>query len=156
MAQDLQISYLVEYPEFIPTLGQWLLDYYGEMIGEKSIDARVAKLSTHLNRDKLPIAWVAHNNGEVLGTAALREQELEDRKDQSPWLGGLIVGDQYRRQGIGARLITVVENGARSLGNRTIYLFTIDRHEWYTRLGWHILEPCIWFSRPGNIMIKYL
>jgi hypothetical protein len=33
-----------------------------------------------MNRDQLPIAWVAHANGQLLGTAALRFHDFEDAK----------------------------------------------------------------------------
>jgi Acetyltransferase (GNAT) family len=104
----LQISYLVEYPQYIPRLAQWLFEEWDVILGEKTPDARIKKLKAHMNRDQLPIAWVAHANGQLLGTAALRIHDLEERKDLSPWLGGVFVGSQFRRRGIGARLCAAV------------------------------------------------
>jgi N-acetylglutamate synthase-like GNAT family acetyltransferase len=152
----MQISYLAEYPGFIPTLGQWLLDYYGHIIGEKTPEALIFRLLTHLNKDTLPIAWVAHTNGQILGTSALREHDLEDREDLSPWLGGLFVGQEFRYHGIGSELVSAVENKARFLGVNTLYLFTLDKIDWYTHLGWKMFESCIWYGCPGSIMLKDL
>jgi predicted N-acetyltransferase YhbS len=151
-----RISYLIDHPEYISQLAQWLFEQWGPILGEETPEARMNKLKAHMNRDKLPIAWVAHANGELLGTAALRVHDLDAREDLTPWLGGVFVGTQFRRQGIGAALCATVEEEARSRGIETLYLFTLDKHAWYSRLGWTVLGPCVWHQRPGDIMCKQL
>ena len=152
----IQISYLIDHPEYIPQLGQWLFEQWGSILGEETPAARIEKLKRHLNRDTLPIAWVAHANGQVLGTAALRVHDLEDRQDLTPWLGGVLVGTQFRCRGIGEALCAAVEGEARSRGIETLYLFTLDLEAWYSRLGWRVLGPCAWHERAGVIMGKQL
>src|SRR6476660_5593079 len=122
-----QISYLIEHPEYIPELAQWMFEQWGSTLGEETPDARIKKLHAHLNRDKLPIAWVAHANDQLLGTAALRVHDLEGREDLTPWLGGVFVGARFRRQGVGAALCAAVEDDARSRAIHTLYLFTLDK-----------------------------
>jgi N-acetylglutamate synthase-like GNAT family acetyltransferase len=151
-----QIGYLIDHPEYIPQLGQWLFEQWDLILGEKTPDARIEKLKTHLNRDELPIAWVAHANGQVFGTAAIRVHDLEGREDLTPWLAGVYVGRDFRRRGIGAALCATVEDAARSQGIQTLYLFTLDKQAWYSRLGWTVLGPCVWHERPGDIMRKQL
>ena len=109
-----------------------------------------------MNRDQLPIAWVAHANGELLGTAALRVHDLEGREDLTPWLGGVFVGSQFRRQGVGAALCATVEEAARLRGIQTLYLFTLDKQAWYSRQGWTALDPSVWHEPTGDIMSKSL
>src|SRR5438445_10697896 len=123
-----RISYLIEHPEYIPQLAQWFFEQWGSILGEKTPEARIKKLKTHMNRDKLPIAWVAHANGQLLGTAALRVHDLEGREDLTPWLGGVFVGSHFRRQGIGAALCATVVDKARSRGMQTLYLCTLEMH----------------------------
>ena len=151
----LEICYLADHPEHLLELAQWQFEEWDSILGE-SLEARITKLKTHLNRDKLPIAWVALANGQLLGSAALRLHDLEGREDLSPWLGGVIVGPQFRRQGIGAALCAVVEEKARSLGTETLYLFTLDKEALYSRLGWKSLEPCVWRGFSVQIMFKQL
>src|SRR5207249_8057329 len=128
--RGVRISYLIEHPEYIPQLAQWLFEQWDSILGEKTPETRIKKLKAHMNRDKLPIAWVAHANGQLFGTAALRVHDLEEREDLTPWLGGVFVGSRVRRQGIGATLCTAVEDAARSRAIRTLYLFTLDLQTW--------------------------
>src|SRR5438128_11279730 len=117
--RGVQITYLIEHPEYISQLAQWLFEQWGSILGEETPEARIKKLNAHMNRDKLPIAWVAHANGQVLGTAALRVNDLERREDLTPWLGGVFVGSQFRRRAIGAALCATVEVAARTRGTAT-------------------------------------
>ena len=151
-----QISYLIEHPEYIPQLAQWLFEQWGVILGEKTTEARIKKLNAHMNRDQLPIAWVAHANGQLLGTAALRVHDLEGREDLTPWLGGIFVGSQFRRRGIGAALCATVEEAARTRGIQTLYLFTLDKQPWYSRSGWKVFSSCVWHGHSGEIMHKQL
>jgi len=154
--RGVRISYLVEYPEYVQQLAQWLFEEWDSILGEGNPEARIKKLKAHMNRDELPIAWVAHANGELLGTAALRVHDLEGSEDLTPWLGGVFVGSPFRRRGIGAALCTTVEEAARLRGIQTLYLFTLDKQAWYLRLGWKVLAPCVWHERRGDIMSKVL
>ena len=109
-----------------------------------------------MNRDELPIAWVAHGNGQLFGTAALRVDGPERREGLTPWLSRVIVSPHFRRLGIGAALCAHVEDEARSREIQTLYLFTLDKQAWFSRLGWSILGPCLWRERPGDIMCRQL
>jgi N-acetylglutamate synthase-like GNAT family acetyltransferase len=151
-----RISYLIDHPEYVPQLAQWLFEQWGSILGEKNLETRIRKLRAHMNRDELPVAWVAHADEQLLGTAALRVHDLEGREDLTPWLGGVFVGSDFRRRGIGAALCATVEDAARSRGIQTLYLFTLDKQAWYSRQGWTILCPCVWHERPGDIMCRQL
>jgi GNAT superfamily N-acetyltransferase len=124
----MEISYLADHPEFIDILAPWVFAHWQPLIGEVSPEERAAKFRTHLNRDMLPIALVAHAGNEVYGTASLRVHDLPGREDLSPWLGGMFVGVPFRGKGIGARLCAAVEEKAKSLfPGQLLYLFTLDR-----------------------------
>jgi GNAT superfamily N-acetyltransferase len=154
--RGVRISYLIEHPEFIPQLARWLFEEWDVILGQKTPEARIEKLKAHMNRDQLPIAWVAHVGGQLLGTAALRVHDLEGREDLTPWLGGVFVASHFRLRGIGTALCATVEDAARSRGTETLYLFTLDKQAWYSRLGWRVLGPCVWHQRSGDIMRKQL
>jgi GNAT superfamily N-acetyltransferase len=153
----MQISYLADHPQFIDILASWVYAHWQPIIGEVSPDVRAAKFKTHLNKDSLPIAWVAHSGNEVYGTASLRVHDLPGREDLTPWLGGVFVGEAYRGRGIGRRLCAVVETKAQSLfPGQPLYLFTLDKQAWYQQQGWTYYGPCHWRGHEGEIMLKCL
>jgi GNAT superfamily N-acetyltransferase len=155
--KDMDISYLADYPEFIGVLAPWIYEHWQPLLTDETLEYRVAKLQGHMNRESLPIAWVAHSGGTVFGTAALRIHDLSGREDLTPWLGGVFVGPEFRGRGIGTRLCNVVEGKAKSLfGNDPLYLFTLDKQIWYEKMGWTITERCTWCGSDGHIMVKTL
>lgn len=153
----MEISYLADHPEFIDILAPWVFAHWQPLIGEVSPAERVAKFKKHLNKDVLPMAFVAHAGNEVYGTASLRVHDLPGREDLTPWLGGVFVGVPFRGKGIGAQLCAVVEEKAKSMfPGQLLYLFTLDKQLWYQDMGWSFREPCDWCGREGTIMTKRL
>ncbi len=152
-----QISLLADYPQYIATLAPWVLDHWRQVLPDMTLQDRISRFQQHLNRDALPIAWVAHADGQVMGTAALRVSDLPGREDLTPWLGGVYVAPAYRNRGLGQALCQTVERQARALfGTQTLYLFTLDRQAWYAGFGWQAREPCQWSGHRGDIMTKNL
>jgi|SRR5262249_33099102 len=99
--RGVRISYLIENPEYVPQLAQWLFEQWDFILGEKNPETRIEELTAHMNRDELPIAWVARK-GQLFGTATLRVVDgPEGREDLTPWLSRVIVGPHFRRRGIG-------------------------------------------------------
>jgi|SRR5215471_19895923 len=154
--RSVRISYLIEHPEYVPELAQWLFERWDFILGEKTPETRVEELRAQMNRDDLPIAWVAHANGKPFATAALRVDGPEGCEDLTPWLSRVIVCPHFRRQGIGAALCGHVEDEARSRKIQALYLFTLDKQAWFSRMGWSIIGSCVWRERPGDIMCKQL
>lgn len=153
----MEISYLADHPEFIETLAPWLVAHWRPIVAQETLESRITKFQTHLNRDVLPIAWVAHTGSQVFGTAALRVHDLPGREDLTPWLGGVYVAPQFRGRGIGAALCAAVEKKATTLFETPLlYLFTLDKQAWYRGLGWRMFDPCSWGGHNGDIMVKAL
>ncbi len=151
----MKISYLAEHPQFIDALAPLVSAQLRPIDPEETLDGRVEKLHAHLNRDILPIAWIAHSKSRVFGTAALRVKDLPGREDLTPWPGGVFVVPRYRGRGIGAALCEAVERKAASIDTAPrLYLFTLDKQAWYSRLGWEMYESCSWCGHPGDIMVK--
>jgi GNAT superfamily N-acetyltransferase len=124
---NLKIELLADYPEALPILkklfeSEWE-PYYGiEGPGDAETD-----IKTSTNRTGLPIAVVAIVNGKVCGTAALKMESITTNPDYFPWLAGLLVAPEYRRQGIGEQLIAKIEDLAKQLGYKEIYVGTGEK-----------------------------
>jgi N-acetylglutamate synthase-like GNAT family acetyltransferase len=150
----MEVSYLEDHPEFIPVLAPAIVSHYRSIVPEENMKSRTAKLRSHMNKNRLPIAWVAHSNAEVFGMAALRVHDLEGREDLTPWLGGIFVRPEHRRRGVASILCRTVEEKAWSLGFETLYLFTTDQQSLYSRLGWELWQEDAWRGNRVDIMIK--
>jgi predicted N-acetyltransferase YhbS len=150
----MRISYLADRPELATQLIPGLLEHWSYVLPHQTATNRAAKFAAHMNHDRLPIAWVAHEGDLALGTAALRKDDLEGREDLGPWLGGVYVEPAHRGRGVAAELCRVVEAKAYAQGVPRLYLFTHGQESLYGRLGWTTLEQTIWHGHQCSIMSK--
>jgi predicted N-acetyltransferase YhbS len=148
------ISYLKDRPDLAAQLFPGLLNHWRYVVPDDTAEARAARFRAHESHDSLPIAWIAHDGDVALGTSALRLHDHPDRKDLSPWLGGMYVEPHVRRSGIGASLTRVVERKAVELGYSRLYLFTHGQEHFYSGLGWTHMEPTKWRGLDCSIMWK--
>lgn len=152
----MRISYLADVPDLADQLIPGLLDHWRPVVPEDTAEARRQRFRAHMNRDALPIAWLAHEDGQALGTASLRVADLPGREELTPWLGGVYVAPPFRGRGIASALCHVVEGQAAALGHERLYLFTLDQRPLYERLGWRLLERAQWCGREADVMSKTL
>jgi N-acetylglutamate synthase-like GNAT family acetyltransferase len=151
-----EISFLADHPQYIPELAPWLHAEWGWFTPGSTLDDRLKKLREHLNRDELPFAVVAHANGVLLGTAALRAHDMDTHAELTPWLASVYVEPSARGRGIGAMLVVRVEAEARRLGFRVIHLVTFDKASYYAKRGWEELERTTYRDEPVVLMRKAL
>jgi len=59
---------------------------------------------------------LAFDNQELIGTVCLKVHDMDTRPDLSPWLAGLYVVAPWRRLGIGAKLVAVIEKKPTNSG----------------------------------------
>jgi len=150
----MRISYLADRPELAAQLIPGLLEHWSYVFPNQTAADRAARFNAHLNREELPIAWVAHDGDLALGTAALRKTDLEGREELGPWLGGVFVTPEYRGRGIASDLCRVVESKAHAQGVTRLYLFTHGQESLYERLGWSTSERVAWHGHECSIMSK--
>ena len=48
--REVQISYLIEHPEYIPLLAQWLFEQWGSFLGEETPEARISSSRIKVRR----------------------------------------------------------------------------------------------------------
>lgn len=88
----------------------------------------------------MPQTLVLLEDAVPIGTASLVAQDLDERPDLSPWLAGVFVVPEARRQGNVARLISAIEERAAAAGIPTLWLYTLTAERIYARLGWRTVE----------------
>lgn len=59
---------------------------------------------------------------EFIGTVSLRPHDLDSHHHLTPWLASVVVSPDFRRQGIGEKLVAEVEKKAAEMGIKKLYL----------------------------------
>jgi N-acetylglutamate synthase-like GNAT family acetyltransferase len=152
----IEIAFLADHPEYVHELASWLHAEWGWFTPGSTLEGRLGKLREHLNRDALPLVIVAHAHGVLLGTAALRSQDMDTRAELTPWLASVFVAPTAREQGIGERLVARIEAEAKRLGFRVVHLVTFDKAGYYAKRGWEELERTRYRDEPVVVMRKEL
>ena len=89
----------------------------------------------------LPMALVAHDDHNYLGSAFLIHSDMEERPQYSPWVAAVWVEAAERRRGVGRALIAEAAKIAGSLGRRVVYICCRQELEgFYSRIGWQVVE----------------
>lgn len=149
--QLMKIDNLAEHPEFLLTLAEWQHGEWGHLRPGDSVEARMARLRNFSERDRIPLTVVAHDNGELLGSASLIPHDMDTRMKLTPWLAGVFVAPEHRRRGIGAALVRRVMAEAGRLSVPVLYLYTVHSEKFYASLGWSLQEHTTY--RDQNIAI---
>lgn len=121
------IELLADHPEALPILKKLFESEWEPYYGATGPGDAETDIKNSSNRTKLPIAVVAIVDGNVCGTAALKMESVTAYPDFFPWLAALLVAPEYRRRGIGEQLIAEIENLAKLLGYKEIYVGTGEK-----------------------------
>jgi len=151
---EIAIHALGDHADAIPSVAAWFYDEWRQIYGEETLASVRQRIETWAAGNQIPTALVAVAGNRVIGTVALKDRELHF--PYSPWLAGLFVVPQFRRNGIGAQLVGAAERKAVSLGVKRLYLYTPGSQAFYEGLGWSVLELCQLLSGPIAVMSKYL
>ncbi len=144
---NLQLRLLADWPALVPLVADWQYREWGHLDPSDSPRARVARLGSHLERDRAPLTFVAMADGRPAGSADLVPEELPDHADLGPWLSNVFVEPELRGRGIGTALTRAVARKAADLGYAELYLCTWTAREFYERLGWRVLRS---FEKRGT------
>ena len=148
----MEIEYLVDHPEALPTLAEWQHQEWGHLRAGDSVDKRMERIRRYVQRDAIPLTVVALESGEVLGSASLIDYDMETRMELSPWMASVFVGEPYRRKGVGAALVRRIMVEAGKLDIPLLYLYTVHSEKFYAALGWTLLEHTNYREQKVAIM----
>jgi GNAT superfamily N-acetyltransferase len=134
------ISDLRQRPEFFDTVADriWRASWKGS---GTPLDYISGRLLENLNAEPIPIALVAHDGAEFLGTASVIASDLEQRPHHTPWVAAVWVEPQARLRGIGGALVERATRDCFALGFARAYLCARPALTgFYERLGWIPIE----------------
>ncbi len=152
----MNIEYLANHREVIPTLARWFYEEWAWLHPERTY-ADVERLITErAQKNRIPVALVAFDDEELLGTICLKVHDMDTRRDLTPWLAGLYVSAQRRHQGIGAALVSAIEREACDFGINKLYLYTPESEDFYAKCGWQIKERTEYHNCRITLMEKVI
>ena len=136
------VELLTEHPSLIPAVGQIRWREWGHPPEPESLDWWVDVTAREAGRDSLPVTWVAIDHlDQAVGAVGLGEFDIEERRDRSPWVLGMIVVAQNRGLGIGGKLMEALEAWARQRGYPQVWVATGGRAvDFYRKCGWTLTE----------------
>ena len=154
----LTIDYLAHQRHAIPQLARWSYAEWRRVYDElgMSFDDVLAAHSHRANTDTLPLAVVAIKDGAVIGTGTLKSHDLPPRPDLTPWLGGIYVSAEHRREGVASAIIGRLIDEARRLRLPHLYLWTNSAAPLYAKLGWKETERVEYSGKWIQVMVREL
>ena len=136
----IEIAFLIDYPEAIPTLTHWFRVQWPEYYAERTPAEIAQDFCSEANRDGIPVRLVAFADGELAGTITLRDQATKTLPEYHPGLGGLYIVERHRGRGIGTELVRAGMNVARKQGYESVYATTVTARGILERLGWKLVQ----------------
>ncbi|MDT4291919.1 GNAT family N-acetyltransferase [Methylomonas sp. MO1] len=127
---------LSQEPHQIPTLAQWHQAEWANLNPGQTLEHRIERMQAYLCDKLVPSTFIYKHEGQLAGSAAIIESDMDTRPELTPWLASVYVAPEYRRQGIGAKLVQHVMLQAQAAGFAKLYLFTPDQANFYAKFGW--------------------
>jgi len=133
---SLRYAWLSDVPEHAQQLSEWHVAEWSPLIPGFNVPAMLQEFATHDGGLKIPTTLVALEDGSLLGSISLLENDHDDIRAYSPWLASLYVREDQRGRGLGIALVRRCEDMARRLGIGRLYLYTAGQERFYRKLGW--------------------
>ena len=152
----MKIELLADHPEFIPELAELHFAEWSHLNPGEGLAGKKEYLRQNSGRNGVPVFFIAVDGAELIGSASLIAQDMDDRPDLTPWLADVFVKPGHRGHGVATALIRRIEAEAESAGIVKLYLYTPDAAGMYRRLGWTTVEACKYKGVDVVIMARTL
>jgi hypothetical protein len=96
LEKNMRMAYLADHKEVIPELAKWFHQEWYYLYPNKTIDDIKTAIEERANKDSIPVALVAFEKTELVGTVCLKTHDMDNRLDLSPWLAGLYMAASWR------------------------------------------------------------
>jgi predicted N-acetyltransferase YhbS len=147
----LEIKNFVDCPEVLPQVAEYIFNQWFAHKPGHTLEGMLARMRGG-KRSEIPIGLVAFLDGKPAGTVSLLQSDLEERKDLTPWLAGLLVFPEFRKYGVGSALVHSLVETAVKIKYSQIYLYT-EIPNFYEKLGWKQICPAK--SEPQSFIMMW-
>lgn len=152
----MQISHVKYFQTWIPIIAKWIHEEWAYVYPQKSFLDIQKTLFGRMNENELPITLIAHDERGVLGTASLKESDLDILPGLTPWISSVYVHPDFRGTGVGRALAEEVEKIAAHKGYKKLYLFNPLSQGVFEKLGWVMVETVNYGGKELAILAKDL
>lgn len=152
----LRVVCLADHPQAVRPLAVAFAREWPEHYAGRDPASIQEEFTPRLQRDRLPMAFVALDKNDVVGTVTLGGPAVPGREELQPWVSGLWVDRRCRRRGIGRALMEAVEAAAGRLGHSVIYAGTDSAAEAFAAWGWETVETIEDRQPPMRILRRRL
>lgn len=119
----MEISLLADHPDEASTIAKWHFDEWSHIAPNLTQSMFLDKvLEKAVNRDKMPMALVAHKDKDLVGVLELKLHENKSYPEYENWIGGVFTNLANRGQGIASKLLEKAKGLAVELGIKELYL----------------------------------
>lgn len=150
----MEIVPLADKKEFIAELAELHHAEWMHLNPSLPLGGRTDKIAEAAQPEGIPSIFIAVSEGQLVGSAALIQSDMDSRPDLSPWLAAVYVKEAFRGQGIATELIARCETEAARYNANAWYLYTEFASKLYEKLGWHHLERCEYKGATVDVMCK--
>ncbi|NCC03400.1 MAG: GNAT family N-acetyltransferase [Proteobacteria bacterium] len=135
---EFELHYLADKPEWIEACAAWSFGRWGVQRENGSWARSLARFQEAAQKDALPLTIIALNteNGRPVAMASLVESDSDYWTEVTPWIAGVFVLYRYRGHGLARRLVERLEEEARRLGVKNLYLYSGSAAKMYPKLGY--------------------
>ncbi|VXC49578.1 GNAT family N-acetyltransferase [Enterobacterales bacterium 8AC] len=134
-----QIVPLTEYPQFADVCAAWAFGQWGSQCGG-SLERTRQRFTLCSKPSDDYLTLIVIDSDRPLGMASLWPSDDHHRRDLSPWLAGVFVHPDHRRQGIARQLEQAIVLIAQQRGYPTLHLITDRSEKLYAGWGWQTIE----------------
>jgi GNAT superfamily N-acetyltransferase len=132
----MEIRYLADCLEHVPTLAKWHFAQWQHFVEADSVERRLQLLLARAGHRRIPTIVVAIEGTQLLGSATLAEFDMETHRDLTPWVVDVFVAPEFRRRGIASALVRRVVREAAALGVAELYPCTTGPMRETVYAGW--------------------
>lgn len=157
-ASNIAITLLADRPDLASGWAELHWREWGGEPGREELSWWIEDASRAVERTRVPVAFIAVGEDDaVLGGVGLHPFDLEERRDRSPWIVGMIVRADRRGEGIGQGLVARLEAWASAVRIERLWVGTERAVSFYQRCGYDRVEefaPAR--SEPVTVLTKRL
>ncbi|WP_445577108.1 N-acetyltransferase [Pseudomonas sp. E141] len=150
-----QMDWLENHMDKCDQMAEWLHQEFSYEFAQQSLASWQQEFAAG-QRDGHWKCLIATEQDQLLGGVSLASDDLPDRPELGPWLACVFITPIARRRGLAAQLIEGICNHAREAGFTTLYLHTHNQRDYYTGLGWEVLERFEAWGKEQWLMSRQL